>query len=275
MKKIKLDLLDKFSIDKLNSSNFYKLDFGFGKINDECNFYDLIYLATLAGFSAIDIYPKDELIKLALDAINDATEKSFELKINSKLKTLLFSSFGITSFSEFSNNLQSREIDALDIHFDEVDFRKNLENIDLICNSFKDKIISVNLSRKKLSNAQLVDLLEKCFQYSKRKLIIEVEGMNFYKSGYNHVLQTVSTADIINKQFRQKSLKYQNIPIILGNCSSNEIASFAVNCNVPFNGVSINYKFFNKFLNNRKLPFNNEEIKYFLKEIKHFFMMEN
>ncbi len=275
MKKIKLDFLDKCFIEKLNRSEFYKLDFGFDKLKDDHDFYALIYLATLAGFSVIDICPKEEFIKLALDAINDAKEKSFELKINSNLNTLLFSSFGINSFSQFSNELICKEIHGVDIHFDEVDFMQNLSNIDLICNSFKDKIISVNLSRKKLSNAQLIDLLEKFFQYSKRKLIIEAEGMNFYKNGYNKNLQTISTADIINKQFRQKSYKYQYVPLILGNCSNENLTSFAFNCNVPFNGVSVNYTFFEKFLTKKSFPYSNKEIKYLLKEIKHILMGDN
>jgi len=275
VKKIKLDLLDECFIEKLNNSKFYKLDFGFDKLNNKSDFYTLIYFATLAGFSVIDICPKEEFIKLALDAINDAKEKSFELKINSNLNTLLFSSFGINSLSEFSNKMICKEIHGVDIHFDEVDFLRNLGNIEFVCNSFKDKIISCNLSRKKLSNAQLIDLLEKCFQFSKRKLIIEVEGMNFYEIGYKNNLQTISTADIINKQFRQKSYKYQYVPLILGNCSNENLTRFAFNCNVPFNGVSVNYTFFKKFLTKKSFSYSNEEIKNVLKEIKLILMKDN
>ena len=76
-----------------------------------------------------------------------------------------------------------------------------MKKLDLICTLFKDKIISVNLSRKKLSNIHMIDLLKRCFSYSKKNLVIEVEGLRLYENSFNDILQAVSTADIINKQF--------------------------------------------------------------------------
>ena len=282
MKKIRLDALDNHSLGRLNKSQFYKLDFGIEEIDNECDIYSLVYMAALSGFSVIDVCANQEFINLAINAINNAKNKSIELNINSNLKTFLFSSFGVNSLSSLKSEMISEKIDslkgfnidAIDIHFDGVTFLKNIKNIDLIFNSLKDKIISVNLSRKKLSNAHIVDLLEKCFEYSKRNLIIEVEGMRFYGNDYNHILQTVSTADIINKQFRQKSIKYQSIPIILGNCTDGNFSKFAFNCKVPFNGISINYKSLNDILMNKSFSSNKEDIKYFLKEIKQSLMME-
>ena len=56
--------------------------------------------------------------------------------------------------------LKNDRIDIIDIHFNEIDFLSNMKKLDLICNLFKDKIISVNLSRKKLSNIHMIDLLK-------------------------------------------------------------------------------------------------------------------
>ena len=60
----------------------------------------------------------------------------------------------------------------------------------------------------------MVDLLTTYFGHFKNKIIIEIEGMRYYDDDLNHVLQTVSTADIINKQFKLKSPKYKKVPLI-------------------------------------------------------------
>ena len=65
--------------------------------------------------------------------------------------------------------LKNDEVNIIDIHFNEIDFLSNMKNVDLICTSFKDKIISVNLSRKKLSNIHMIELLKTCFSYTKKK----------------------------------------------------------------------------------------------------------
>ena len=101
--------------------------------------------------------------------------------------------------------LKNHRIDIIDIHFNEIDFLSNNKKLDLICTFFKDKIISVNLSRKKLSNVHMIEILKKCFSYSNKNLIIEVEGLRLYDNDFNHVLQAVSTADIVNKQFIESS----------------------------------------------------------------------
>ena len=56
----------------------------------------------------------------------------------------------------------------------------------------------------------MIDLLKKCFSYSKKNLVIEIEGLRMNENNFNDILQTVSTADIINKQFIESSPKYKN-----------------------------------------------------------------
>ena len=113
----------------------------------------------------------------------------------------------------------------------------------------------------------MIDLLEKCFSYSKKNLVIEVEGLRFYEQNFSHIIQTVSTADIINKQFIQKSPKYKSIPIIFGNCINRDIENFAFKCKVPFKGISLNYEYINNFLNNSSSFLDDEEIKGVLRRI--------
>ena len=134
--------------------------------------------------------------------------------------------------------MEENGVDIIDIHFNEIDFLSNIKKLDLICNLFKDKIISVNLSRKKLSNIHMIDLLKTCFSYSKKNLVIEVEGLRLYENSFNDILQAVSTADIINKQFIDSSPKYKKIPIIFGDCKNRDIEKLAFKCDVPFNGIT-------------------------------------
>ena len=162
MQKSKIDFIK-------NSSKFYKLDFG---IDDEVKPDKVLlitFLATLSGFSCIDVEAKEGNIKIASEAIMKAKQKSLELNIELKFNPLLCASIGINLISNFDDQkikesfgyLKDEEIDIIEIHFNENDFLSNTNKIDFICNLFKEKIISVNLSRKRLSNIHLIDLLEK------------------------------------------------------------------------------------------------------------------
>ena len=268
--------LDKNLLDNFRKSKFYKLDFGLKEFKKKDDIQFLIFLATLSGFSGIDIIAKSEYIKLACDEIHKATKKSNELQINCNPQILLFASFGINKLSNLKESSFYKELDmfrntpfhVLDIHFNEITFLDNFEKVDMICEIFKDKIISVNLSRSILSNAHMIDLLEKCFKNMKKNLIIEVEGMRFYDDKFNHNLQTISTADIINKQFKQKSFKYKNVPIILGNCHDLEIENLSRECNVSFNGISINYQSIKSLFKQKSYLYSNENIIFSVNKIK-------
>ena len=268
MQKNKIDIFK-------NNSKFYKLDFGIVDIENLDKSYLLIFLAIISGFSGIDISAKEELLKVAIEAIKKAKQKATELHIPINPNPLIYASIGINKINNLDNDklleklkfLKTESVDVIDIHFNEIDFLNNMKKIDLICNLFKDKIISVNLSRKKLSNIYMIDLLEKCFSYSKKNLIVEVEGLRLYENNFNDILQTVSTADIIYKQFIKKSLKYKKIPIIFGDCKNRDIEKLAKKCNVPFNGISFFYKTFNAFLKNNS-SYSNEEINLLIEEIK-------
>ena len=113
----------------------------------------------------------------------------------------------------------------------------------------------------------MIELLKKCFSYSKKNLIIEVEGLRLYDNNFNDALQAVSTADIINKQFIQSSQKYKKVPVIFGDCKDRDIEKLAFKCNVPFNGVSFFYKNINSFFKNNNLNSLNE-INLLISEIK-------
>ena len=269
MNRIKLNNVNSLFIERLNNSNFYKLDFGTRDLIKKDNFYFLIFIATLLGFSAIDVLAEEEAVLLAKNAINNAKKKSVELGKKNIQKPLLFASIKKDQFSNLLNDQISEklrffkevDIDVLDIHLNENDLLNNMKKIDFICDFFKEKIISVNLSRKRFSNAHMVELLEKLSGFSNNNLFVEIEGMEFYEDDYSKVLQTVSTADIINKQFVEKSPKYKRIPLILGNYSNGKVELLARECSVSFNGISINYRNLNNIVKNKIDPLTDEDIK--------------
>ena len=234
------------------NSKFYKLDLGIENIDDSDKIYLLIFFSLISGFSGIDIPAKEEILKIAIEARKKAELKAKELKIEINPDFSLSASIGINLISNLDDHnllkkiefLKNESVNVIDLHFNEIDFLSNVKKIDLICTLFKDKIISANLSRKKLSNIHMIDLLKTCFSYSKKNLMIEVEGLRLYDNDFNDTLQTISTADIINKQFIKTSLKYKKIPIILGDCRNRDIEKLAQKCDVPFHGVSFFYQTF-------------------------------
>ena len=268
MQKTKIEILK-------NKSKFYKLDFGIDDINDFDQTYLLIFFALLSGFSGIDIPAKEEILKIAIEAIKKAKQKAKELNIEINPNFSLCASLGINLISNLDNDnflrkvefLKNESVKVIDLHFNENDFLSNVKKIDLICTLFKDKLISANLSRKKLSNVHMIDLLKTCFSYSKKNLIIEVEGLRLYDNDFNDILQTISTADIINKQFIKTSPKYKKIPIIFGDCKNRDIEKLAQKCDVPFDGVSFFYQTFQKLIKNN-YTYSNEEINLLISEIQ-------
>ena len=258
-----------------NNSKFYKLDFGNDDLNNLNETYLLIFFATLSGFSGFDISAKKESINIALEAIKKAKKKAIELNILINKNPLLFVSIEINLLSNLENDklldkiefLKNNAVDVIDLHFNEIDLLMNMKKLDLIFSLFKDKIISVNLSRKKLSNMHMIELLKTCFSYTKKNLVIEVEGLRLNDNNFNDILQTVSTADMINKQFLQSRPKYNKIPILFGDCSNKDIEKLALKCGVSFNGISFFYKSIKKFFKVR-YSYTNEEINFLINEIK-------
>ena len=113
-----------------------------------------------------------------------------------------------------------------------------------------------------MTNFSLSLLLE----IGKSKFIFSVIKNN-EQNNFNNILQTVSSADIINKQFIETSPKYKKIPIIFGDCKNRDIEKLAFKCNVPFNGVSFFYQNINSFFKNNYLN-NLDEINLLISEVK-------
>ena len=259
MNKIKINDLREIYNTRLQEASFYKIDFRLNYEKEE--FYPLILLAYLAEVSAIGINFDLDLINTFQESINNAYIKSrhFNNLINEKI--LLF--VGLES-SEFTGKnifklipileiLNEKEIDVLEFRIDYFSFDCIEKQLKIINQNFHQKIISLSVSRKKLSNANIIEIIKLTSSIMKNKFFIEVDGIsNIVKNNFNNTLQAISTADIINKELRFKNPKLRRLPLLISGGTNSFTKSLANQCNVPFNGITINEKYLSNFKFNVK-----------------------
>ena len=100
------------------------------------------------------------------------------------------------------------------MHIDYFDIDFFIEKIRIINEIFNGQNISLRLSRKNLSNANIIELIKSAKSILKNNLIIEVDGISdCNKDNFNQTLQTISTADIIHKELNSKIPNIKRIPI--------------------------------------------------------------
>ena len=257
--KVKLNNLNKIYLKRLQDSIFYKIDFRMNKKKEEV--YFLTFLASLSDISAIDITFDLDLIGTVKKSFNNAYIKSTETNSFYFKKMLLFVSLENHEFSGVDIHklipkleiLNKEGIDVLELHIDYYDINCIEKQLNIVDQNFQKNIISLNLSRKKLSNANIIEIIKIASSIMKNKFFIEVDGISSKViNSYNNTLQSISTADIINKELKFKNQKFKNIPLLLGGGTNSLTKNLANQCNVPFNGIAINEKYFstlNKFLN--------------------------
>lgn len=244
--KVKVNNLDKFYLSKLEDASFYKLDCCTYK-QDLNQIYHSTFNATVRGFSAIDIHFDETIINYSIKAINDALATIKELNNKKIIKPLVFSSLSSSSLNKLlklANNkinlLMSNNIDVIEIHIDQPTYSLLHDQIYFLNKYFPNKIISINLSRKKFSNLGIVELIKLSKEIS-NNLILELDGSNnqyFKYSNYKNTLETISIADMINKELRFKESKFRNLPILLSGGTNKLTSKFAKQCGVYFNGIT-------------------------------------
>ncbi len=254
MNKIKINDLREIYNTRLQEASFYKIDFRLNYAKDE--FYPLILLAYLADISAVGINFDLELINIFQESINNAYIKTrqFNHLINEKI--LLF--VGLKS-SEFGGKnmfkliprlkiLNEKDIDVLEFHIDYFSFDCIEKQLNIINQNFHKKIISLSVSREKLSNANIIEIIKLTSSIMKNKFFIEVDGIsNIVKNSFNNTLQAISTADIINKELRFKNPKLKRLPLLISGGTNSFTKTLAIQCKVPFNGITINEKYLSNF----------------------------
>ena len=109
-----------------------------------------------------------------------------------------------------------------------------------------------------LSNANIIEIIKKARKITDNNLLIEVDGINNQSENtYNQTLQTISTADIINKELNSKIPNSKKIPIILSGGTNSFTSKLAMQCGVPFNGISITSNYLNQ---NKEFEIGNKDI---------------
>lgn len=251
--------LNSYHKKKLLDSNFYKLDFEFNKVKKEIYFAS--YLANLGNYDAIDIAFDLELFQKVKQAINNSNTKLKE-ELNTYRKfPLIFVSLKTSSFAESNNEyfkssiciLNNSDIDILELHIDYFDIDFFVEKINIIKESFNGQNISLSLSRKNLSNANIIELINTAKSILKNNLLIEVDGISdSCENNFNQTLQTISTADIIHKELNSKIPNIKRIPILLCGGTNSYTFKLAKQCKVPYSGISLSLNYLKKFKNIQK-----------------------
>tara|TARA_Y100000991_G_scaffold203312_1_gene177906 strand:+ start:1868 stop:2671 length:804 start_codon:yes stop_codon:yes gene_type:complete len=229
--------------------NLLKVDFGNLKTNLSILESDITNL-TLQGFYIFDI--SDDLVNFEI--IKKGINKGLkELKKNNptKIRTPLIS-YSINLNEAQNHKILSElrliakyenQIDVIELHFG----NSSKEYIDTLLkelNSFKlPFLFSLSLSRTRLSNAAIIQIIKKFNEDISNNLIIEIDNLfcNENKNDPNGALQLISTADIINKELRRKEIKFRRTPLIISYDRHMSISKLAAQCNVEFNGLKINY----------------------------------
>ena len=267
--RVKIENIQREFEIKLENSNFFKLDCGLEEY-DKKEAYLFGYLATIADFSAIDILPNPKLIKNTREGIQDGFLKLKKNKDFSGSVPLLMISETISNLNSFESVLEKKiksyslyDFDLLEFHIDSND--NNLINkiFATTKRELPNKSISINLSRKFFSNSNIVELIKNAAAFFKNNLLIEVDGLskNDNKNNeYNNTIQTISTADLINKELKLNEIKFRKIPIILSGGINPKTMTLAFQCGVITNGISINIKDL-KFMENYKFEFLNDNEK--------------
>jgi len=277
----KIDRLNSFK-NKLSEKSFYKLDCYFDNY-DINKLTSLIYIYVIAGVSAIDLkLDLDSVIK-AKETISKALNNSNEFgnsKINSPfLIVSCYSSnivnMDIDEFSRILISCESKGAEFFELHNDLTDINLIKDKLLIVKEVFTFKPISISISRDKLSNSSIVEQIKYLRANIQKDIIIEVDGSEEENNNeYNATLQSISTADIIQKQLLKKEIAFRKIPILLSGGTNSLTVELAEECNVHFNGITFSdyaRNDFEEFLKFHSVD-NDFEIKNYIKKIKNLIL---
>ena len=268
--------------NKLSENSFYKLDCYFDNY-DINKITSLIYIYVIAGVSAIDLkLDLDSVIK-AKEIISKAINKSNEFGksiINSPfLIVSCYSSnivdMDIDEFSKILISCESKGAEFFELHNDLQDITLIKDKLLVVKEVFTFKPISISISRDKLSNSSIVEQIKYLRANIQKDIIIEVDGSEEENNDqYNATLQSISTADIIQKQLLKKEIAFRKIPILLSGGTNSLTVELAEECNVHFNGITFSdyaRKDFEEFLKSHSVDYD-FEIKDYIKKIKNLIL---
>ena len=225
---------------------FFKLDLNEVDFNE--NYIEkLLCIFILAGCSAIDINVQNQDIKFLKNSINLALNN-----VNNLKEPLVWKPFIISSF--YKQYLESKNLDLkkvisqaiidgttiIEFHLSEFTTQEAIKVLSRIQDFPAEIILSISISRKNHSNASIIEIIKYAKNIVGKNLIIEVESFSssIKNNQFNETLQTLSTVDIINKQLKNKEIKYNKLPIIVGGSTNNQTSNLAYECGIKYNGIT-------------------------------------
>lgn len=225
---------------------FFKLDLNEVDF-DEKYIEKLLCIFILAGCSAIDINVQNQDINFLKNSINLALNNDNNLK-----EPLVWKPFIISSF--YKQYLESKNLDLkkvisqaiidgttiIEFHLSEFSTQEAIKVLSRIQDFPAEIILSISISRKNHSNASIIEIIKYAKNIVGKNLIIEVESFSssIKNNQFNETLQTLSTVDIINKQLKNKEIKYSKLPIIVAGSTNNQTSNLAYECGVKYNGIT-------------------------------------
>lgn len=225
---------------------FFKLDLNEVDF-DEKYIEKLLCIFILAGCSAIDINVQNQDINFLKNSINLALNN-----VNNLKEPMVWKPFIISSF--YKQYLESKNLDLkkvisqaiidgttiIEFHLSEFTTQEAIKVLSRIQDFPAEIILSISISRKNHSNASIIEIIKYAKNIVGKNLIIEVESFSssIKNNQFNETLQTLSTVDIINKQLKNKEIKYSKLPIIVAGSTNNQTSNLAYECGVKYNGIT-------------------------------------
>ena len=178
-------------------------------------------------------------------------------------------------FDKVVRSCQKEGADFFELHIDISDLDIIKDQLLLVKEVFNFKPISINISRDKFSNSNIIEQIKYFRSNITQNIIIEVDGSEESSlHDYNATLQSVSTADILHKQLLKKEIAFRKIPILLSGGTNSLTCKLAKECNVKFNGITFgNYAKvdFEEFSKAHSIN-NDLEIKNYINKIKNLIL---
>ena len=178
-------------------------------------------------------------------------------------------------FDKVVRSCQKEGADFFELHIDISDLEIIKAQLLIVKEVFNFKPISINISRDKFSNSNIIEQIKYFRSNITQNIIIEVDGSEESSlHDYNATLQSVSTADILHKQLLKKEIAFRKIPILLSGGTNSLTCKLAKECNVKFNGITFgNYAKvdFEEFSKAHSIN-NDLEIKNYINKIKNLIL---
>ena len=104
-----------------------------------------------------------------------------------------------------------------------------------------NNFISICLDRFHLSNMHMIERIRAAHEIAGERTIVQADGvpMSGGADDYNTTLQAIATADVIQKNLKDKEKIFRDLPILISGGTNGKTAEMARLCGVPYQGVSI------------------------------------